>query len=362
MEYRSLGTSGIEISAISLGTEYLLAASVEETEATVAAAISGGVNYFDLFYAQPEFRDRLGAVLEPYRERIMLAAHYGAGEKNGQYERTRDPRRSEAYFADFLKRYRTDHTDVLFCHNCDEMSDLEAMLAPGGLCDAIEAHRDAGRARLVGFSGHTAATAAAAVETGRFDLLMFPVNVTTHGDPEAEALYDLCLARNVPIVAMKPYAGGSLVGQDMQVAYEVRVASPAGAGAGSAAVQCLAYALSRPGVVAVVPGCASPEHVADALSWCAADGLARDFSALLEEHAGTARGQCTYCNHCLPCPSEIDIGSALRFYDTHRTALSGAPAEVAECIRCGICTRRCPFEVDVVPRMVEMQEALRPGA
>ncbi|MFW5836203.1 MAG: hypothetical protein ACOCVK_02225 [bacterium] len=156
--------------------------------------------------------------------------------------------------------------------------------------------------------------------------------------------------------------GGSLVGQDMQVAYEQRVASPAGGGAGSPAVQCLAYALSRPGVVAVVPGCASPEHVPDALSWCTVDAVARDFSALLEEHAGTGRGQCTYCNHCLPCPSQIDIGSALRFHDTHRTELSGAPAEVAECIRCGICTRRCPFGVDAVPPMVEMQEALRPGA
>lgn len=362
MEYRSLGTSGIEISAVSLGTEYLLAASVEETREVVDGAIAGGVNYVDLFYAQPEFRDRLGEVLEPYRERIMLAAHYGAGEKRGQYERTRDPDRAEAYFADFLKRYRTDHTDVLFCHNCDEIADLESMLAPGGLCDAIEAHRDAGRARIVGFSGHTAATAAAAVETGRFDLLMFPVNVTTHGDPEAEALYDLCLRTGVPIVAMKPYAGGSLVGQDMHVAYEERVASPGGAGAGSAAVRCLAYALSRPGVVAAVPGCASLEHVTDALSWYTADAPARDFSQLLEEHAGTARGQCTYCNHCLPCPSQIDIGSALRFYDTHRGDLCAAPAEVAECIRCGICTRRCPFGVDVVPRMVEMQDALRTGA
>ena len=198
----------------------------------------------------------------------------------------------------------------------------------------------------------------AAVRSGRFDLIMYPVNVTTYGDPETDALFELCRQAHVPIIAMKPYAGGSLVGQDMDVEYESRVAEPDREGAGRRAVQCLSYALSRPQVVTVVPGCAGPEHVHDALAWLEASPAERDFAELIREFGGTAEGRCTYCNHCLPCPSGIDIGAALRFYDTHRANLAAAPGPVAECIRCGICTSRCPFGVDVVPRMEEMQLAM----
>lgn len=357
MEYREFGRGQPRLSEIGLGTEYLLRTSHADTEATIAAAIDGGVTYFDLFYAQPEFRDRMGAVFAPYRHRILLAAHFGAGVRNGQYERTRDPDRCEAYFLDFLTRYRTDYVDVLFCHNCDDQDDLDSMLAQGGLCDRIEAHKLDGRVRLIGFSGHTAPTAMRAVASGRFELLMYPVNITNHKSAEDRELFSFCEARDVPIVAMKPYAGGKLVGQDMSASYEERIASPGRAAAGDLAVKCLAFALSRPAVVSVVPGCASAAHVRDALAYVSADAALRDFSQLLSAESGTSAGECTYCNHCLPCPSGIDIGSVMRFHDTHENDLRGAPEAVEECIRCGVCTERCPFGVDVVPRMEAMQAA-----
>ena len=100
------------------------------------------------------------------------------------------------------------------------------------------------------------------------------------------------------------------------------------------------------------------EHVNDALSFMAASDEERDFSRLLAEHSETSSGSCTYCNHCLPCPVGIDVGSVLRFYDTHRDDLTAAPHDVVRCTLCGTCTKRCPFGVDVVPRMVEMQEAV----
>mgnify|MGYP005679034535 CR=1 FL=1 len=59
MEYRTLGRTGLEVSAISLGTEYLLDVPPVQAVDVVRRAIEAGVNYFDLFYAQPAFRDTM---------------------------------------------------------------------------------------------------------------------------------------------------------------------------------------------------------------------------------------------------------------------------------------------------------------
>ena len=107
------------------------------------------------------------------------------------------------------------------------------------------------------------------------------------------------------------------------------------------------------------------EHLEDALAFYGNAPELNDFAALLSEYDQYSPGECTYCNHCLPCPVGIDIGKSIRLGDQAAGGLSsrlvdeyGAMAvPPSECIRCGDCEERCPFEVETMMRLEESAAA-----
>lgn len=128
--------------------------------------------------------------------------------------------------------------------------------------------------------------------------------------------------------------------------------------------QCMAYVLDQPSVTTVVPGCADMKQLDEALAWLQASDAEKDISALLPAFERFGTGECVHCNHCLPCPSEIDIGQTLRLMQQAqkemtpalREEYSAMPANAADCIECGDCVERCPFGVDVTAQMAQTVE------
>jgi len=368
MEYRILGRTGARVSAVSLGTEYVQDADQARMDAVIGAALERGANYLDAWYADPTFRDRLGAALQGRRDEVLIAGHLGSTHQEGQYVRTRDADLAEQFVLDMLERLGTDHLDVLFLHNCDEEDDLDAILAPGGLADRALALQRAGRARWIGFSGHTPASSQRAVETGMVDVLMFPINLTGHAAPGKAELLAACARANVGLVAMKPFAGGMLFQPEPTLQANQYVSAREGELTRRepvAPATCLAYALAHAEVSTVVPGCATAEQVHEDLGYWEAPAALRDFSGVLESFATYEEGHCVYCNHCLPCPAEIDIAAMNRLFDRARiqgvdAALRQAYAAMAanadDCLACGDCESRCPFGVAVVERMEAARE------
>ncbi len=51
MQYRTFGKTGLSVSAIGLGTEYLIDLPQNRVIEVIHHAISQGINYFDLFFA-----------------------------------------------------------------------------------------------------------------------------------------------------------------------------------------------------------------------------------------------------------------------------------------------------------------------
>jgi uncharacterized protein len=368
MQTRTLGRTGIEVSAISLGTEYLIDLPQDHVDAVIHHAIERGINYFDLFWAQPGFRDIMGRAFQGHRDKVLLTAHLGATVENGQGARTRDPIVAREYIEDYLRRYNTDYVDVLFLHNSDGQEDYDAVMAPGGLLDMAQRLQQKGVARTIGFSGHTVSTARQAAESGAIDVIMFPVNLAANAVPGKREFLQACAAHDVALVAMKPYAGGKLLrpesnmslmsfqsgGDDMELTKE-RAITP---------IQCLHYVLSQVGISTIVPGCKDIDELDQALSYWEADDEARDFSQLLAAFAQYQVGECVYCNHCLPCPSYIDIGQVNRLLDMGMAAMTPAVqeayaalhADADDCIQCAACEERCPFDVAVIERMEQAAE------
>ena len=364
MQYRPFGKTGLRVSEVSLGTEYLMDQPRDVVVSVVRAAIEAGVNYMDVFGAGPEFRDNMGKALEGVRERVMLGAHLGSVFVKGQYGKTRDPVLARQFFEDWLRRYRTDYADVLHLHNCDDQVDYDRLMADDGLLGlALRLQRD-GYARHLAFSGHTPSTSRQAVETGAISALTYPVNLTGHAAPGRRELFDLCAERGVAIIAMKPYAGGRLLSEARTLDLEHWVT---GSGVNSkldrrmrvTPVQCLSYALAQTAVATTVPGCRERAHLDEALAYEAATVKQRDFGWVLADYAEFVPGQCTYCNHCLPCPSGIDIGNVIRLLDEYEARPSpeivsryrSLPVLASECVQCYSCERRCPFSVSTVERL-----------
>ncbi|MHB1133154.1 MAG: aldo/keto reductase [Chloroflexota bacterium] len=364
MEFRTLGRTGLKVSAISLGTEYLLGLPREHMAAVVHEAIRSGVNYFDLFFANPTFRDNMGLAFAGQRQAVFLAAHLGAIETNGQSDRTNDVLLAERYFNDFLERYHTDYVDVLFLHNVDLAEDYAAVMGSGGLRDLALRLRRAGKARAIGFSGHTVATARQVVESGDVDVLMFPVNLAGDAIPGREGLCQACADRGVGLVAMKPYAGGRLLRPEHVLALQQQQGNgeqtPVEGRAAITAVQCLAYVLAQTGVCTVVPGCQDLAQLAAAQAYWTASAEEKAFAPILSAFADYRKGECVYCNHCLPCPVHIDIGKTIYLLETasqpprgHLLARQAPSAPASACVECGACDARCPFGVGPMAKVLQ---------
>jgi predicted aldo/keto reductase-like oxidoreductase len=373
MNYRTLGRTGLSVSEIGLGTEYLVKASQETVSAVVRQAVDAGINYFDVLFADPDYRDHFGAAFQGLRDRVIVTGHLPVFDS---VEACR------ASFQDHLARLRIDFVDVLFVSCCDGEERCQSALGPGGHLELAQSLVDSGLARFIGFSSHTLAAAVRAVESGAIDVLMFPINPafdTLPGDtgsddlgrlwdaayerrpedgsgalPARKQLYHLCASRQVGLVAMKPFAAGWLFRPDLNPGFHP--------------VNLIHYALSQPGVSCVVPGAASPEQLEQDLDYFSASPAQKDLSAAIAASRWNVQGACMYCSHCQPCTAGIDIAAVNRLLDTAKTgALEVArrgyqqlEALASSCQACGDCLQRCPFGIQVIERMEEAAQLFEP--
>jgi predicted aldo/keto reductase-like oxidoreductase len=152
---------------------------------------------------------------------------------------------------------------------------------------------------------------------------------------------------------MKTYAAGKLL--DARFSPFGKAMTPA---------QCINYALSRPAVASVLLGCSSVAELDAAMAYLDASDAEKDYTPVIEQYKGTFRGSCVYCNHCLPCPSHIDIAHVNRLLDVAQLDEKAVPQTVkdeyaalakkaGDCIACGSCEKKCPFGVHVTERMKE---------
>ena len=373
MRYRELGRTGLEVSEIGFGAEWMEKKSAAEVKAVADACAASGINILDCWMAEPEVRSNLGAAIAGNRDRWIIQGHIGSTWQNGQYTRTRDLAFVRPAFEDLLARLGTDHVELGMIHYVDDVDEYEAIMA-GEFIGYVRALKEAGTIGHIGLSTHAPEVARRAALSGEVEAIMFSVNPafdllpattdiesalfgsdyddTLEGmEPARAELYALCERENVGLTVMKGFAGGRLFTAE---------ASPFGVAL--TPVQCIHYALTRPAVASIMVGIETLEHVTDAASYEHATDEERDYASVL---AGAPKhayfGQCTYCGHCAPCPSGIDIALVNKFYDL-ATMQDEVPASVrahyealdaagADCIACQSCEPRCPFGVPIAERM-----------
>lgn len=377
MNYRKLGNTGLTVSEIALGGEWLERKSAEEVRAVVDACRAAGINTIDCFMSEPNVRANLGNAIRGERDKWIVQGHVGSAWQNGQYVRTRKVDEAKVAFRDLLDRFHTDYMDLGMIHFVDRLDDWHDVLN-GGLMDYMIELKKSGAVRHIGLSTHSPDIARMAVEHGVVEALLFSVNPgydllpseENVGQPDENApilrgmdqkraeLYRLCEARGVGINVMKCFGGGRLLDEKR---------SPFGVAL--TPIQCIHYCLTRPAVASVMIGFDNPDQVPASVAYETASESEKDYASVLARSPRAPySGQCTYCGHCKPCPVNIDIAMVNKLYDL-ATAHGEVPATVHEhyaaldvkasaCLHCGKCETRCPFHVRVSERMTKTAELL----
>ena len=318
MQYRQLGTSGLRVSALTLGTMTFGGrdnfANVGSTDVAGAKrqidlCLDAGVNLIDTadVYSGGLSEEILGEALADKRDRVLLATKarmpMGEGPNDAGLSRHHLIAACEAS----LRRLRAEHIDLYQVHEWDGVTPVEETLA------ALDHLVQSGKVRYVGCSNYAGWQLMKALGISeRRGLERFVSQQIYYSLQARDAEYELvpvAIDQGVGILVWSPLAGGLLSGKyrrdrpgpegarqltdwneppvrDEDQLYDVvdalvQIGERHGV---SAAQVALAWLLGRPGVASVVIGARTDEQLSDNLG-AAELQLADDERALLDERS-----------------------------------------------------------------------------
>ena len=162
---------------------------------------------------------------------------------------------------------------------------------------------------------------------------MFPYNIV---ETQGEELISVCAERDIGFICMKPLAGGAI--DDAEVA--------------------MRFIVSNPDVSVIIPGMATVEEIA---SNVAAVSNTSPLSSDEQKRIDAIRDDlgtnfCRRCNYCAPCTAGINISAVLLFEgyysryglkDWASERYAGLAKVASDCIDCGVCETRCPYNLPI---------------
>jgi 1-deoxyxylulose-5-phosphate synthase len=286
MDFRKLGSSGIEVSEISLGSWLTYSGGVarEQSEACVKAAFDAGINFIDTAnaYGKGASETLLGEVLAGYERSSYVLATKVYFEMSPT-DRGLSAAQIHKQIDASLKRLKTDYVDLYQCHRYDEDTPLEETMA--ALTEVVQA----GKARHIGFSEWPVDKIEASLalgNTAKWVSSQPQYSILWRG-PEAEVI-PLCAREDISQIVWSPLAQGVLTGKyrpgeppprDSRAASEsmsdfiswlveppvleaVQRLRPVAEQAGLTMPQlALAWVLREPNVASAIVGASRPEQV-----------------------------------------------------------------------------------------------------
>lgn len=321
MQYRTLGTTGLRVSAVAFGagpiSQLLVGGERERQRTTIGRALERGINWLDTAatYGGGESEANLGAVLGELgaRDRVMLATKVRimpeeVGEMRAAVERS---------VAGSLARLGVERVALLQIHNSitTQAGDMPTslspaqVLAPGGLLEALHDVRQRGLVQHLGLTGLGDPRALREVIAGGgletmqtpFHLLNPTAGCDVDEFPEENYgnVIAACQARSMGVFAIRVLAGGALAGQppsphtlktpffplalyqrDCRRAERLAAMLPEGLAREEAAVR---FSLGHPGVTSAIVGLATPEQVDASVEAATRGALDAELGARLNE-------------------------------------------------------------------------------
>lgn len=204
MQKQTLGKTGLDVSRLGVGLAeigYQLSFAEEDRAAQVLnSALDAGINFLDTSACYGISEELIGRTVAHRRQEYVLATK--CGHVTGGYEGDEWTAQTVSDSIDrSLKRLQTDHLDLVQLHSCGV-----DILEKGEVIEALQAARDAGKTRFIGYSGDNEA-ARWAVDSGLFDTLQTSFNlVEQHARTK---LFGPAKAQGMGIIVKRPIANGA---------------------------------------------------------------------------------------------------------------------------------------------------------
>ena len=322
MEYRILGKTGLKVSRMGFGGIPIQKIDAEGTAALMRALMESGVNYIDTARGYTVSESYLGHALKGIREHFILATKSMA--------RTRDAMAKDIDIS--LANLQTDYIDLYQIHNPSQ-ADLVTVQAPGGALEALTEARQAGKIGHIGVTLHSASLMEQALELPWVETIMFPYNIV---ETQAAELMKKCTQKNIGFICMKPLAGGAI--EDATLA--------------------LRFIAKNEDVSVVIPGMASCGEISQNIAAVCDDSplSQTELAAMAQIRHTLGTHFCRRCNYCAPCTAGISIsgvflmeGYLTRYglEDWARARYDSMGKHASDCIGCGLCETRCPYNLPI---------------
>lgn len=331
MEYRILGKTGLKISRLGFGGIPIQKTGAEDTKTLLRYLLEQGVNYIDTARGYTVSEEYIGYALQGIRERFVLATKSMARTAEGM---AKDIDIS-------LKNLQTDYIDLYQVHN-PTAKDLEQVMAPGGALEALQAAKAAGKIGHIGVTLHSVELFQNAVEYDWVETIMFPYNIV---ETQGEDLIAKCGEKNIGFIAMKPLAGGAI----------------------DDAATAIRFIVSNPAVTVVIPGMATVAEAEQNIRSAAntAPLTEQEQSTVAAVRKALGSNFCRRCNYCAPCAAGIAIPAVFLmegYYNRYdlkdwaKVRYAGFEHKASECIECGLCESRCPYDLPIREMMKKAVE------
>ena len=276
MNFRTLGKTGLKLSALSFGASSLgqefRKVDLNQALQTVHVALDMGMNFIDTspFYGRGTSECLLGFVLRDIPRDMYLL-----GSKLGRYDSNHfdfSAKRVVESVDVSLKRMGVDHLDIMLCHDIEfvEMSQIVEETLP-----ALRKIQEAGKVRYIGISGYPMNIFKYVLDRTDLDVVLSYNHYTLQNTMFAD-LVPYLKSKNVGIMNAAPFSARLLTNASLPTWHkatpEVRQIAKAAADHCTArgvdiAQLALQYSIANEDMTTCIVGSASPDNVRKWAQW-----------------------------------------------------------------------------------------------
>lgn len=329
MDQIKLGRTNLMVSRAGFGALPIQRVSFDEARELLLTAYENGINFFDTARMYTDSEEKIGYALAAKRKHIIIATKTHA----------LDVRTFEEHLTISLRNLKTDYIDIYQIHHPKK---LPRPADESGLYEALLRSQAQGKIRFIGISSHRQDVSTAALETGLYDTLQYPLNCLSSADDVR--ICQLAKVKNVGFIAMKAMSGGLLLNARATFAY-----------------------LRQYDHVVPIWGVQRMSELNEILELEKNPPVLDDeiYQTIERDRQELAEDFCRACGYCLPCPAEIPIPMAARMglllrrmpwqqfmSDEWRQNME----RIEQCTECGNCREHCPYGLDTPNLLRKMLE------